>query len=67
MNSLGFYPSMGMIEQMIIDNDVDGDQLIDFEEFVGMAERYKKEEQAHPHIGLRDAFKYLTRFFLVNY
>ena len=58
MNSLGFYPSEQLIEQMIIDNDVDGDQLIDFEEFVQMAERYKKEEVATPHKGLRDAFKY---------
>ena len=46
-----------MIEQMIIENDVDGDQLIDFEEFVQMAEKYKKEEATCPHKGLRDAFK----------
>lgn len=62
MNSLGFYPSEQLIEQMIIDNDVDGDQLIDFEEFVQMAERYKKEEVATPHKGLRDAFKYFCHF-----
>ena len=59
MNSLGFYPSDQMIEQLIIENDVDGDQLIDFEEFVQMAEKYKKEEVATPHKGLRDAFKYV--------
>lgn len=57
MNSLGFYPSDAMIEQMIIENDVDGDQLIDFEEFVQMAEKYKREEATSPHKGLRDAFK----------
>merc|ERR1712176_1700320 len=46
MNSLGFYPS---------------DQLIDFEEFVQMAEKYKKEEVATPHKGLRDAFNVLDK------
>ena len=64
MNSLGFYPSDQMIEQLIIENDVDGDQLIDFEEFVQMAEKYKKEEVATPHKGLRDAFKYVKGFFV---
>ena len=53
-----------MIEQLIIENDVDGDQLIDFEEFVQMAEKYKKEEVATPHKGLQDAFKYVKGFFI---
>ena len=57
MNSLGYYPSDEMIQQMILENDVDGDELIDFEEFVQMAQKYKKEEAMSPQNALRNALQ----------
>ena len=57
MNSLGYYPSDEMIQQMILENDVDGDELIDFEEFVQMAQKYKKEESMSPQNALRNALQ----------
>ena len=45
MNSLGFYPSDETIRQLIIKNDVDGDKQIDYEEFVQMAENFKRKEK----------------------
>lgn len=61
MNSLGYYPSDELIQQMILENDVDGDELIDFEEFVQMAQRYKKEESMSPQNALRNAFQVLDK------
>ena len=46
-----------MIQQMILENDVDGDELIDFEEFVQMAQKYKKEESMSPQNALRNALQ----------
>ena len=57
MNSLGYYPSDAQIQQMILDNDVDGDELIDFEEFVQMAQKYKKEEANSPQNALKNALR----------
>ena len=57
MNSLGYYPSEEMIQQMILENDVDGDELIDFEEFVQMAQKYKEEASMSPQNALRNALQ----------
>ena len=34
-----------------------GDELIDFEEFVQMADKYRRIETTHPEVGLADAFR----------
>ena len=57
MQSLGFSPTDAMIQRMVIANDTNGDELIDFEEFVQMAEMFKEEEANAPHKLLIDAFK----------
>ena len=67
MNSLGYYPSDEMIQQMILENDVDGDELIDFEEFVQMAQKYKKEEAINPSNALRNALQWVSFPLLVHY
>ena len=50
-------PSDDQIDQMIIENDTDGDELIDFEEFVQMADKYRRIETTNPEVGLADAFR----------
>ena len=57
MNSLGYYPSDAMIQHMMWESDIDGDEQIDFEEFVQMAQKYKIEESLSPQNALRNAFQ----------
>ena len=57
MNSLGYYPSDEMIKHIMLENDIDGDEQLDFEEFVQMAQKYKKEESMSPQNALRNALQ----------
>ena len=57
MNSLGYYPSDEMIQHMMWESDIDGDEQIDFEEFVQMAQKYKIEESLSPQNALRNALQ----------
>ena len=57
MNSLGYYPSDEMIQHIMLENDIDGDEQLDFEEFVQMAQKYKIEESQSPKNALRNALQ----------
>ena len=57
MNSLGYYLSDEMIRHIMLESDIDGDEQIDFEEFVQMAHKYKIEEALSPQNALRNALQ----------
>ena len=57
MNSLGYYPSDEMIQHIMLENDIDGDEQLDFEEFVQMAQKYKIEESQSPKNALQNALQ----------
>ena len=55
--SLGFYPSDVWIEETVKSFDEDGNNLIDFEEFVAMYEFLRQDGLNNPHKALEDALR----------
>jgi len=57
LKSLGGYPSEETINKMMIEYDDDGNEVIDFDEFIKMIVKYNQELHEDPAKELRTAFE----------
>ena len=57
MESIGEYPTKEMIDKMMYDYDDDGNEVIDFDEFVRMILKYNVELRGDPITELSNAIK----------
>ena len=58
MHSMGYYPSQKWLADTVYQFDEDGNDQIEFEEFVAMYQFLRKEHIMNPATALEDALRY---------
>ncbi|CAG5110415.1 Oidioi.mRNA.OKI2018_I69.chr2.g4823.t2.cds [Oikopleura dioica] len=57
LSSLGEYPTEKMLDQMMTEFDEDGNEVIDFDEFLAMVVKYNANVQINPKLELSNALR----------
>ncbi|CBY31615.1 unnamed protein product [Oikopleura dioica] len=57
LSSLGEYPTEEMLDQMMTEFDEDGNEVIDFDEFLAMVVKYNANVQVDPKLELSNALR----------
>lgn len=56
-NSIGYYPSEEWLAQTMKDFNTDGNEGVDFDEFVSMTKVFQSQNVMQPEIALKDALR----------